>query len=103
MKNTNPFFEPPAAQYYKRNNKPAYRLESFLGRKDNIISDMSPQTLIGEQNYNIRGLGTVKGLLYANGVRQFCGVPYARLAKRWTQSTLATSWKDNYHGGTKLG
>lgn len=51
----------------------------------------------------VPGLGTVKGWLYENGVSQYSGIPYARLAKRWTRSTLATSWEGNYHDGTKLG
>ncbi|OOQ84833.1 acetylcholinesterase [Penicillium brasilianum] len=49
------------------------------------------------------GLGTLDGLQYANGVQQFCGIPYASLPKRWTRSTLRTSWYDDHHDGTKLG
>ncbi|KAH6718645.1 acetylcholinesterase [Leptodontidium sp. MPI-SDFR-AT-0119] len=51
----------------------------------------------------IPGLGSLTGLEYRNGVRQFCGIPYARLMKRWTRSTLATSWENDFHDGTKLG
>ncbi|KAJ5778141.1 hypothetical protein N7520_001387 [Penicillium odoratum] len=51
----------------------------------------------------IPGLGTVDGLEYANGVQQFCGIPYAHLSKRWTRSTLRMSWEGGHHDGTKLG
>jgi carboxylesterase type B len=64
---------------------------------------MPARALAGTIERQIPGLGTVKGLLYDNGVSQYCGIPYARLKKRWTRSTLATSWQDNYHDGTRLG
>jgi carboxylesterase type B len=51
----------------------------------------------------IPGLGTLDGLQYANGVQQFCGIPYANLPKRWTRSALKTLWNDGHHDGTKLG
>ncbi|KAL6230956.1 hypothetical protein BDW75DRAFT_234005 [Aspergillus navahoensis] len=34
---------------------------------------------------------------------QYCGIPYATLPKRWTRSTLKTSWNNDRHDGTKLG
>lgn len=61
------------------------------------------QTPSGVCELHVPELGTLKGLLYSNGVRQFLGIPYARLAKRWTRATLATSWPDNYHDGRDLG
>ncbi|KAH8698738.1 Alpha/Beta hydrolase protein [Talaromyces proteolyticus] len=51
----------------------------------------------------IRGLGDLKGYQFPNGVQQYCGIPYAVLAKRWTRSLLKTSWADGFHDGTKLG
>ncbi|KAJ5949112.1 hypothetical protein N7454_000696 [Penicillium verhagenii] len=64
---------------------------------------MSFQTPIGTCKATIPGLGTVDGLEYANGVQQFCGIPYAHLSKRWTRSALQTKWNDEYHDGRKLG
>lgn len=61
------------------------------------------QTPCGEAELHIPDLGTVKGLLYPNGVRQFLGIPYATLAKRWTRTKLATSWPNNFHDGRDLG
>lgn len=61
------------------------------------------QKPVGETTLQVAGLGEVKGLLYANGVRQFLGIPYARLAKRWTRSTLADSWPNGFHDGRDLG
>lgn len=61
------------------------------------------QTPSGEVEQEIPGLGRLKGLVYPNGVRQFMGIPYARLAKRWTRSTLATSWPNDFHDGRDLG
>jgi carboxylesterase type B len=52
---------------------------------------------------SIPGLGTVEGLQFANGVQQFCGIPYAHLPKRWTRSILKTTWENGHHDGTKLG
>ncbi|KAJ6082517.1 hypothetical protein N7499_007391 [Penicillium canescens] len=54
-------------------------------------------------NVSIPGLGTVEGLQFANGVQQFCGIPYAHLSKRWTRSILKTTWENGHHDGTKLG
>ncbi|PYH46924.1 alpha/beta-hydrolase [Aspergillus saccharolyticus JOP 1030-1] len=48
-------------------------------------------------------LGKLGGLQYENGVQQFCGIPYARLQKRWSRSELNSSWENNHHDGTKLG
>ncbi|KAJ5708346.1 hypothetical protein N7488_008147 [Penicillium malachiteum] len=64
---------------------------------------MSFQTPVGTCRTNIPGLGVVDGLQYANGVQQFCGIPYANLSKRWSRSTLKTQWNGEYHDGTKLG
>ncbi|RJE19981.1 Carboxylesterase family [Aspergillus sclerotialis] len=64
---------------------------------------MSFQTPTAKCRTFIPGLGTLDGLQYANGVQQFCGIPYAHLSKRWTRSTLKTSWKGDYHDGTQLG
>jgi len=58
---------------------------------------------VGKTWVEIPGLGKLEGLVYANGVRQFYGIPYARLPKRWTRASLATSWVDNFHDGTELG
>jgi hypothetical protein len=57
----------------------------------------------GETEIALEGLGTAKGLVYRSGVRQFNGVPYGRIAKRWARATLAESWPNNCHDGTKLG
>ena len=66
---------------------------------------MAPQSPVGTSTITIESLGEVQGLKFANGVRQFTGIPYADLAKRWTRSTLKTSWdeKKRFHDGTKLG
>ncbi|KAJ6017800.1 hypothetical protein N7451_001179 [Penicillium sp. IBT 35674x] len=64
---------------------------------------MSFQVPIGFCKATIPGLGTVDGWEYANGVQQFCGIPYAHLSKRWSRSTLRTSWEGGHHDGTKLG
>ena len=64
---------------------------------------MPGKTPVGFTTVKVESLGTLKGLVYENGVRQFCGIPYATLTKRWTRSTLATSWKNGVHDGTKLG
>lgn len=64
---------------------------------------MSFQTPASKVSIAIDGLGTLDGFRYANGVEQFCGIPYATLAKRWTRSLLKTSWENEYHDGTQLG
>ncbi|GAQ10058.1 para-nitrobenzyl esterase [Aspergillus lentulus] len=64
---------------------------------------MSFQTPVSKCTTKIPSLGELQGLQYANGVQQFCGIPYADLAKRWTRSTLKTVWKGSRHDGTKLG
>lgn len=64
---------------------------------------MSFQTPISKCRTTIPGLGTLDGLLYSNGIQQFCGIPYAHLPKRWTRSVLRTSWEEGHHDGTKLG
>lgn len=64
---------------------------------------MSFQSPVSKCRTIIDGLGTLDGLQYANGVQQFCGIPYARLSKRWTRSVLNASWENDHHDGTKLG
>ncbi|CAK38346.1 hypothetical protein CBS115989_2251 [Aspergillus niger] len=48
-------------------------------------------------------LGQLEGFQFANGVQQYCGIPYADLPKRWTRSVLKTTWENSRHDGTKLG
>lgn len=57
----------------------------------------------GKCTIYIPSLGTISGFRYANGTRQFLGVPYAKLPKRWTRSELRTSLDNGCHDGTKLG
>ncbi|KAH7014278.1 Alpha/Beta hydrolase protein [Microdochium trichocladiopsis] len=64
---------------------------------------MGRQTPTGTTTVQIGPLGTATCLSYDDGVRNILGVPYGRLAKRWTRATLADSWPDNKHDGTKLG
>lgn len=64
---------------------------------------MAFQNPCGQTELQVKGLGRLTGLQYAGGVQQFCGVPYGRLAKRWTRAMLADSWNDGVHDGTKLG
>ncbi|KAJ5675538.1 hypothetical protein N7462_008435 [Penicillium macrosclerotiorum] len=64
---------------------------------------MSFQDPVSKCTTSIPGLGTLEGLQYANGVQQFCGIPYADLPKRWTRSILKTSWNGGYHDGAHLG
>lgn len=64
---------------------------------------MSFQTPVSKCQITIPALGRLDGLQYANGVQQFCGIPYAHLPKRWTRSILKVSWEGGYHNGTKLG
>lgn len=52
---------------------------------------------------HIESLGLLEGWEYANGIRQFCGIPYATLEKRWTRARLRTSLNNGYHDGTQLG
>ncbi|KAM0544373.1 hypothetical protein ACHAPJ_011832 [Fusarium lateritium] len=61
------------------------------------------QTPTGTTKVQVEGLGTVKGSTFDHGVRQFAGIKYANLAKRWTRSQLNTSWDHQFHDGTKLG
>lgn len=68
-----------------------------------FVADMSFQSPVSKCRIAIPGLGTLDGLAYANGVQQFCGIPYAHLPKRWTRSTLRTSWNGGHHDGTRLG
>lgn len=64
---------------------------------------MSFQTPRAKCKTTIEGLGELYGFEYDNGVQQYCGIPYAALPKRWTRSTLKTSWANGVHDGTKLG
>ncbi|KAJ5587640.1 uncharacterized protein N7459_003405 [Penicillium hispanicum] len=64
---------------------------------------MSFQTPTSTVSTQINGLGRLDGFQYADGVEQFCGIPYATLSKRWTRSLLNTSWENGYHDGTQLG
>ncbi|RDW70505.1 uncharacterized protein DSM5745_08016 [Aspergillus mulundensis] len=57
----------------------------------------------GEAAISVPSLGALKGFTYPSGVRQFFGVPYGNISKRWTRAQLVTSWKDNFHDGTRLG
>ncbi|KAJ5946474.1 hypothetical protein N7454_003313 [Penicillium verhagenii] len=52
---------------------------------------------------DVQDLGRIDGWHYADGVEQYCGIPYADLRKRWTRSELKTSWPGRYHDGTQLG
>ncbi|KAH2762895.1 hypothetical protein KXV94_006155 [Aspergillus fumigatus] len=62
---------------------------------------MSFQTPVSKCTTIIPALGELQGLQYANGVQQFCGIPYAELTKRWTRSTLKTVWEGSRRDGTK--
>ncbi|KAK1147552.1 hypothetical protein N8T08_000894 [Aspergillus melleus] len=64
---------------------------------------MSFQSPVSTCSTVIPSLGKLDGFKYANGVQQYCGIPYATLPKRWTRSSLKTSWTDSYHDGRKLG
>lgn len=64
---------------------------------------MGRQTPTGTTTVDIGSLGTATCLSYEDGVRNILGIPYGRLAKRWTRATLADSWPDQKHDGTKLG
>ncbi|KAM5377485.1 hypothetical protein ACJZ2D_004854 [Fusarium nematophilum] len=60
------------------------------------------KTPTGKTTLSVDGLGVVQGLSFPD-VHQFCGIPYATLAKRWTCSQLKDSWPNDFHDGTKLG
>lgn len=64
---------------------------------------MSFQAPVSKCTAIIPNLGKLDGLQYANGVQQFCGIPYAKLSKRWTRSQMNMQWVNNYHNGTKMG
>lgn len=64
---------------------------------------MPAQKPSGTTKLEIHGLGLVEGLRYESGVQQYLGIPYGRLSKRWTRATLATSWSQDFHDGTRLG
>jgi len=74
--------------------------KSHITYRDFIL--MSFQTPSSKASITIDDLGRLDGFHYANGVEQFCGIPYGTLSKRWTRSTLCTSWKNDYHDGTQL-
>lgn len=64
---------------------------------------MSYQTPTSRAELQVGELGSLAGFAYSNGVRQFCGIPYGRISKRWTRAVLADSWAAKLHDGTKLG
>ncbi|KAH7401387.1 Alpha/Beta hydrolase protein [Pyrenochaeta sp. MPI-SDFR-AT-0127] len=64
---------------------------------------MPSQTPCGTTEIDIPSFGRITGLLYPSETRQFCGVPYARLRKRWTRSSLNTSLSGGRHDGTQHG
>lgn len=64
---------------------------------------MSFKTPLCKCSTTIPGLGRLDGYQYDNGVQQYCGIPYARLEKRWTRSVINTKWEGEYHDGTKMG
>lgn len=65
---------------------------------------MSPgQAPVGKSFLLVPGLGTVEGYEFPDGVRQFCGIKYGTISKRWTRSELNTTWANKYHDGTRLG
>ncbi|KAJ5656040.1 Alpha/Beta hydrolase protein [Penicillium longicatenatum] len=64
---------------------------------------MTFQTPQNKCSLEVHSLGKVDGWHYADGVEQYCGIPYADLPKRWTRSELKTSWPNKYHDGTQLG
>ncbi|KAL3457552.1 Alpha/Beta hydrolase protein [Aspergillus heterothallicus] len=64
---------------------------------------MSFQVPVSKCATAIPSLGHLEGFQFGNGVQQYCGIPYAELSKRWTRSTLKTTWQNNKHDGTKLG
>ncbi|KAL3487247.1 Alpha/Beta hydrolase protein [Aspergillus germanicus] len=52
---------------------------------------------------HVEELGQLQGWEFPNGVRQFYSIPYGRLTKNWTRATLADSWENKEHDGTRLG
>ncbi|KAJ5279784.1 acetylcholinesterase [Penicillium angulare] len=64
---------------------------------------MSFQVPQNKCSLDVKDLGRLDGWHYADGVQQYCGIPYADLQKRWTRSVLKTSWPNEYHDGTQLG
>ncbi|PYI21438.1 alpha/beta-hydrolase [Aspergillus violaceofuscus CBS 115571] len=64
---------------------------------------MSFLTPVSRCSIELQSLVRLDGLQYENGVQQYCGIPYARLRKRWTRSELNTTWENDHHDGTKLG
>ncbi|KIX00560.1 uncharacterized protein Z518_09625 [Rhinocladiella mackenziei CBS 650.93] len=62
---------------------------------------MPPCAPTGTREVQIDGLGSLKGWEYGTGLSQYCGIPYGWLAKRWTRSTLATCWPNNYYDGSR--
>ncbi|KAH7021886.1 Alpha/Beta hydrolase protein [Ilyonectria destructans] len=57
----------------------------------------------GSTQHHVPTLGTINGLVFSGGIRQFCGIPYAELTKRWTRSTLKTHLPGDFHDGTQHG
>ncbi|KAJ4359846.1 uncharacterized protein N0V89_000402 [Didymosphaeria variabile] len=64
---------------------------------------MSFQNPNGYCTADITGLGRVQGRQYPNRVRQFRGIPYATLSKRWTRSCLKTTWEPGVLDATQYG
>ncbi|KAL1875846.1 hypothetical protein Daus18300_003037 [Diaporthe australafricana] len=64
---------------------------------------MPPPTPSSTEIISIPTFGDVKGLVYPSGARQFRGIPYAKLTKRWTRSVLNTTLPNGFHDGTQHG
>ncbi|CAK7207922.1 hypothetical protein SEUCBS139899_010737 [Sporothrix eucalyptigena] len=62
-----------------------------------------PASPSGTATITVPTLGSISGLVYTNGVKQFCGIPYATLKKRWSRSELTTSLPGGHHNGTDYG
>ncbi|WVQ85412.1 hypothetical protein IAT38_007577 [Cryptococcus sp. DSM 104549] len=56
-----------------------------------------------ETSVEVKGLGRLTGWLNADGTKQFFNVRYADIAKRFTHSTLKTSWPEQQWEGRYLG
>lgn len=69
---------------------------SLLDHRQDEISPVKIVTHIPE-------LGDLEGWRWPNGVRQYFGIPYGAISKKWTRSTLVTSWVGGKHDGTKIG
>lgn len=72
----------------------------MLEREKTRIEMSAP---IEQLEIKVEDFGILKGNIFEGGIKQFMGIPYGRLLKRWTRATLETQWKNNYHDGTVLG